>query len=262
MSGHEGPALHVERRGDVLEATLARPHVYNAIDAELRDLLIELFTTAETQGVRAILLTGRGKGFCAGADLKAFGPTVGAQTTRQMRNSTHRLVEAFLGCPIPVVSAIHGVTAGIGLTLALGADVCVAATDARLVPAFLARAIVPDGALAHLLPRLIGMARTRQFLLRGVEMSATQALDAGALAECVPAADLLERARHVADELAALPTVQVTLLKEMLAGAFEDDMHATLAAERVAQGIATTTNDAAEGRLAFVERRPPLFRGN
>ncbi|MEU0465300.1 enoyl-CoA hydratase-related protein [Amycolatopsis sp. NPDC006131] len=255
-------ALLVERHGgDVLEATLARPDSYNAINAELRDRLIELFTSAERHGARAILLTGQGNGFCAGVDLKSVGSAGGFATTRTMRESTQRLVTAFLECPVPVVAAVHGATAGIGLTLALGADVCVAADDARLVPAFLQRGIVPDGALAHILPRLMGMARAKSFLLRGAEMSAKQAVAAGAIAECVPLADLRDHARNLARELAELPTVQASLLKEMLSRSFSDDVAATLSSERIAQGLASTTEDAAEGRRAFVERRTPVFRG-
>jgi 2-(1,2-epoxy-1,2-dihydrophenyl)acetyl-CoA isomerase len=254
--------LVLDRQGDVLHVTLNRPGSYNAINPELRDRLVEVFDAAESDGVRAILLDGNGRGFCSGADLKeSAASTPGADTTRVMRLSTQRLIRSFLDCPIPVVAAVHGVTAGIGLTLALASDVCVAAQDARFVPAFIQRAIVPDGAMAFLLPRMIGMARTKDFLIRGRELSAVRAEEIGLISEVVDTESLADHAAEIAAQLAALPTTTVSLTKQMLAQSFDQDLAATLFAERASQGLSSATDDAREGKASFIERRPPTFTG-
>lgn len=254
--------LLTTRRGDVLELILNRPSRYNAIDAVLRDRLVDELDSAEGKGIRAILLSGNGAGFCSGADLKSLVVSRTAHETAQtMRLSTHRLMRAFLECPIPTVAAVHGTTAGIGLTLALGADVCVASSDAVFLPIFVTRGIVPDGGIAYLLPRMIGMARSKDLLMRGRAMEADEAIACGLIAERVPAVDLETHARRIADEFACLPTVTLSLTKQLLAQSFDLGSHDFLAAERAAQGLAASSDDAKEGRQAFLERRPPRFIG-
>ncbi|HEX3931155.1 MAG TPA: enoyl-CoA hydratase/isomerase family protein [Nocardioides sp.] len=248
--------------GDVLRVTLNRPAKRNAINPALRDRLLDVFDGAEASGHRAILLDGAGPGFCAGADLQDSAPSgPGMETTRVMRASTQRLVTSMLDCPVPVVAAVHGAAAGIGLTLALAADVCVAAEDARFIPAFVQRGLVPDGAVVNLLPRLIGIARTKDFLMRGRPLSGGEAAAIGMIAVAVAPSALESTASSAAAELAALPTATLALTKQMLGAAFEHDIASTLFAERMAQGLATGTEDAAEGRASFFERRPPQFRG-
>lgn len=262
MTTEDQGVLLTERRGDVLHVTLNRPAAYNSINPELRNRLVEVFDAVEADGARAVVLSGNGKGFCSGADLKDSAPaSPGVETTQVMRLSTQRLVRSYLDCPVPVVSAVHGVAAGIGLTLALGADICIAASDARFMPAFVQRAIVPDGAVAFLLPRMIGISRTKDFLMRGRPMGAEQAVDIGLISEHVAPERLLETAVAAAEEIAALPTVTLALTKQMLAQSFELDLAGTLFAERASQGLSSSTEDAREGKLSFVERRPAKFQG-
>jgi len=254
--------LITERRGDVLDVVLDRPEAYNSINPELRDALVDVFDTAEDNGVRAIVIRGNGRGFCAGADLKAARPTTpGVATTQRMRMSTQKLVRSFLDCPVPVVSAVHGVAAGIGLTLALGADLCIAADDAKFTPAFVQRAIVPDGGIAHWMPRLVGMALTKDFLMRGEPWPASKAAELHLISRIVPADDLVRAAYETAEHLAQMPTVTLSLLKQMLAQSFDTDLVATLLAERTAQGLSAITEDAGEGTRAFIEKRPAVFTG-
>lgn len=254
--------LITDRRGDVLDVVLDRPDAYNSINPELRDALVDVFDNAEGDGVRAIVIRGNGRGFCAGADLKAARPsTPGVATTQLMRMSTQKLVRSFLDCPVPVVSAVHGVAAGIGLTLALGADLCVAADDARFTPAFVQRAIVPDGGIAHWMPRLVGMALTKDFLMRGEPWSAAKATELHLISRTVPADELVPTAHETAEQLAQMPTVTLSLLKQMLAQSFESDLVSTLLSERTAQGLSAITEDAAEGTRAFIEKRPAVFKG-
>lgn len=250
------------RDEDVLEVVLNRPDAYNAVDPALRNALVAVFDTAESERVRAILLRGNGRGFCSGADLRSAPRAApGAPVAQRMRMSTQLLVRSFLDCPVPIVSAVHGTAAGIGLTLAWAADICIAADDAKFLPAFLQRAIVPDGAIAWWLPRMIGVARTRQFLLAGAPMTAERAQDLGLVAATHSAEGLVDAARAEAQRIATMPTVTVSLLKQLLAQSFDTDLATTLLAERAAQGLSSTTEDAAEGIRAFLEKRQPEYLG-
>jgi 2-(1,2-epoxy-1,2-dihydrophenyl)acetyl-CoA isomerase len=246
----------------VLELVLDRPDRYNAIDPDLREALIAAFETAHERGARAILLRGEGKGFCAGADLKADAATlVGTDVEQFMSRSTYRLARSLLHCRVPVVAAVHGAAAGIGLTLALGADVCVAADDARFVGSFVQRALVPDGAVARLLPRIIGYARAREFLLLGQTISAPEAAELKMVARTVPSVQLQESARATAREFAALPTATLAYTKQLLNRSFELDLESFLFEERAMQALVSSTHDKAEGVAAFREHRDPVYRG-
>jgi 2-(1,2-epoxy-1,2-dihydrophenyl)acetyl-CoA isomerase len=156
--------FRTENVGGVVHLVLSRPDAYNAIDPELRDLLIGAIDAAEHDGTRCLLLRGEGRGFCAGMDLKAAAGKQGVELARSMLHSSSRLAERLLRTPVPMVSAVHGVCAGLGLTMALAADHCVAADNSRFLAAFVKRSIVPDGAAAMILPRTIGAARARRGL--------------------------------------------------------------------------------------------------
>lgn len=225
----------------VLELTLDRPDRYNAIDSALREELIDAFDHAPERGARAILLQGSGKGFCAGADLKEVGaPVVGIGLERRMTQSSYRLARSVIQCRVPVVAAVHGACAGIGLTLALGADLCVAADDARFVSPFVARGIVPDGATARLLPRIMGYGRARELLLLGKPMDAAEAVARGMVSRAVPIGELHAAALALARELAALPTEAITYTKQLLARSFELDLESFLFEERAIQALLST----------------------
>jgi 2-(1,2-epoxy-1,2-dihydrophenyl)acetyl-CoA isomerase len=227
---------------DVLELVLDRPDRYNAIDSDLRDALIEAFDTAADQGARAVLMRGEGKGFCSGADLKEIGARVaGVDLERRMAASSYRLARAVLQCRVPVVTCVHGACAGIGLTFALGSDVCIAADDARFTAPFVARGLVPDGAIARLLPRIIGHARTREFLMLGAVIEADEAVRIGMISRTVPESHLLLEARATARELAALPTDAITYTKQLLNRSFELDLESFLFEERTIQALLSTS---------------------
>jgi 2-(1,2-epoxy-1,2-dihydrophenyl)acetyl-CoA isomerase len=227
--------------GGVLRLTLDRPERYNAIDSGLRDALVDALTDAPDRGARAILVHGAGKGFCAGADLKETDARVsGVALEQRMAASSYRLARAVLHCRVPIVAAVHGACAGIGITLALGADVCVAAEDARFTSPFVARGLVPDGAVARLLPRVIGYARAREFLLLGRVIDATEAADLGMVAAVTPGADLLAVAGRYAAELAVLPAAAVAYTKQLLHRSFELDLESYLFEERTAQALLST----------------------
>jgi len=179
-----------------------------------------------------------------------------------MRVSTQAIVRAVLGCPVPVVTAVHGVCAGVGLVFALGADHCIAADDARFSAPFVARALVPDGASIYLLPRLVGTARAKRMLLFGEDVGAPEALTTGMIGEVV-APDALDAAAETrANRLASLPAATVRYTKSMLLRSFELDLESALFEERAGQALMSTTPDYAEGIAAFLEHRPPKFGGD
>jgi 2-(1,2-epoxy-1,2-dihydrophenyl)acetyl-CoA isomerase len=225
----------------VLELVLDRPERYNAIDSDVRDALIDAFDSAPERTARVIVMRGEGKGFCAGADLKEAGARVaGVDLERRMATSSYRLARSVLLCRVPIVAAVHGACAGIGLTLALGADVCVAADDARFSAPFVPRGLVPDGAIARLLPRIIGYARSREFLLLGQVIEAKEALTLGMIARVVPATELADAARASARELASLPADAVAYTKQLLNRSFELDLESFLFEERAIQALLST----------------------
>jgi 2-(1,2-epoxy-1,2-dihydrophenyl)acetyl-CoA isomerase len=246
----------------VLHLVLNRPERYNAIDPELRDALVEAFDGAAEAGARAIVVRANGRGFCAGADLKADAAEYyGVEVEQHMSRSTYRLARSVILCRVPVVAAVHGACAGIGLTLALGADLCVAAESARFVGAFIQRSLVPDGATARLLPRIIGYSRAREFLLLGQTIEAAEALELRMVAEVVTDDDLVAAADARAQEFAAMPTIAVGYTKQLLNRSFELDLESFLFEERMIQGMLSTTADRAEGLAAFREQRAPRYEG-
>ena len=163
-----------------------------------------------------------------------------------MAASSYRLARAVLQCRVPVVAGVHGACAGIGLTLALGADVCIAADDARFTAPFVTRGLVPDGAIARLLPRIIGHARAREFLLLGQTIDAERSGTPRHDRPGRPAAELPDSARATARELATLPTDAITYTKQLLNRSFELDLESFLFEERTIQALLSTRDPDAE----------------
>jgi 2-(1,2-epoxy-1,2-dihydrophenyl)acetyl-CoA isomerase len=254
--------LLVERSGGVAHFVLNRPDAYNAIDTALRDQLLDALDAAESDGTACIVLRGRGRGFCAGMDLRAGGGSRGVDLAHAMARSSSRLTERILRSSVPIVSAVHGACAGLGLTLALAADHCVAAEDARFVAAFARRSLVPDGAISLLLPRLVGAARARRMLLFGDEVGAADAYEWGMIGELAEESDLVERAQERAEALGMLPSHVVRYTRSLLTRSFDIGLETVLFEEQLAQGVVSTSNDYAEGATAFFEKRPPRFTGH
>ncbi|HEY6474828.1 MAG TPA: enoyl-CoA hydratase-related protein [Acidimicrobiales bacterium] len=254
--------LLVERSGGVAHFVLNRPDAYNAIDAALRDQLLDALDAAESDGTTCIVLRGQGRGFCAGMDLRAGGANRGVDLAHAMARSSSRLTERILRTSVPIVSAVHGACAGLGLTLALAADHCVATEDARFVAAFVRRSLVPDGAISLLLPRLVGTARARRMLLFGEQVGSADAYQWGMIGELAGASDLVATAQARAEELGALPAHVVRYTRALLARSFDVGLETVLFEEQLAQGVVSTSDDYAEGAAAFFEKRPPRFTGH
>ncbi len=254
-----------ETRGQVSHITLDRPEALNALTPGQRDHVIGLLGDASGDPeVRAVVLTGTGRGFCAGADLRggpAGGDRVPGDVARMIRLGAQRLITAVLDCEKPVIAAVNGTAAGIGAHLAFACDLVLAAESARFIEVFVRRGLVPDGGGAYLLTRLIGPQRAKELMFFGDALSAADAERLGLVNRVVPDGELDKTAREWAARLAAGPTRALVLTKQLVNASLDSDRATAFAAEAAAQEINMTTEDAQEGVASFVERRSAEFRG-
>ncbi|WP_234376868.1 enoyl-CoA hydratase/isomerase family protein [Streptomyces sp. TP-A0356] len=245
--------------------TLNRPESLNAITPDLRELLIQRFLDASADpAVRAVVLTGAGRGFCAGADLRggaAAGERISGDIARTIRRGAQRLIAAVLDCEKPVIAAVNGTAAGLGAHLALACDLVIASESARFIEVFVRRGLVPDGGGAYLLPRLVGPRRAKELMFFGDALTAVEAERLCLVNRVVPADGLEKTARAWAERLAAGPTRALALTKQLVNASLDGDRATAFAAEAAAQEINMTTADANEGVTSFVERREPRYRG-
>lgn len=256
--------LHATDNG-VRRLTLNRPEVLNAVTWDQRERLIDQLADASADpDVRAVVLTATGKGFCAGADLRGAPSTeerVAGDVARMIRRGAQRLITAVLDCEKPVIAAVNGTAAGLGAHLALACDLVLAAESARFIEVFVRRGLVPDGAGAYLLPRLIGPQRAKELLFFGDAVPAAEAQRLGLVNRVVPDGELAAVAREWAERLAAGPTRALALTKQLVNASLDSDRATALTAEATAQEINMTTADAQEGVASFVARRDPVYRG-
>lgn len=251
-----------ERHDDVAVLTLNRPDRLNAAPPamfdELRDALADL------GGARAVLIAGAGRGFCSGADVAggALGSDDPGQATfAALTEHYNPTIAAIADLGVPVVSAVRGPAAGIGCSLALAADFCVAAEGAYFLQAFVNIGLIPDGGATWMLPRLIGRARAAEMMMLGERVPAAKALDWGMIHRVVADDALEAEALALATRLAAGPTVALGLMRRALGRALESDYATALQAEAEAQRAARGSADSMEGGLAFLQKRKPDFTG-
>ncbi|MET9456147.1 enoyl-CoA hydratase-related protein [Streptomyces canus] len=251
--------------GQVSYITLNRPEVLNALTPGQRDLLVELLDRASADpDVRAVVLTGTGRGFCAGADLRGAsgaGARVAGDVARTLRLGAQRLIAAVLDCEKPVIAAVNGTAAGLGAHLAFACDLVLAAESAKFIEVFARRGLVPDGGGAYLLPRLIGPQRAKELMFFGEALTAREAERLGLVNRVVEDEELTKTAREWAGRLATGPTRALALTKQLVNASLDSDRATAFAAEAAAQEINMTTEDAQEGVASFVERRSPQYRG-
>ena len=252
------------RSSGVRTITLNRPERLNAVNGELADALPRLLDAAATDdSVRVVVITGAGRGFCAGLDLSE--PPALPQSTRAERLDplawVGRWVLSIVGCEKPVIAAINGPAAGAGFGLALAADIRLMSAAATLSPAYVRRGLSPDAGVSYILPRLIGGARAAEILLTGRDVDATEAERIGLASVVFPAAEFAEGVQTFADRLALGAPIAQALTKRLLAASADASLGTQLVHELSAIKTCFATNDAAEALKAFAERRPPVFRG-
>lgn len=255
----------VARRDGVLAITLNRPAGANAINADMRETLVQSLATADIDhDIRAVLIRGEGKHFCAGADvagIKAGAPRVGDAMKRIM-NSTPRIIAAILDCSKPVVSCVHGSAVGVGAHIAFASDMTIAAEDAKFCEIFVRRGITLDAGGAWLLPRLVGLQKAKELVFLGDMISGADAAAMGLVNRAVPRDELVETAQEFTNRLAQGPTTAISFAKRQLNKSFESDRAAAFYDEAIAQEMTSRTDDAKEGVTAFIEKRAPQFKGS
>jgi 2-(1,2-epoxy-1,2-dihydrophenyl)acetyl-CoA isomerase len=252
--------LLVTHDGAVQTITLNRPSVLNALDLGMHERLAAALERAAQPDVRALVITGAGRGFCVGQDVGEF-PRDAAAVGELLRRHFNPAIRALRGLRKPVIAAINGPAAGAGLALALACDLRLAAASASLVPAFAGIGLVPDSGLSHTLPRLIGSAAAFDWIVSGRRIAAPEAAAMGLVMRVVEDADLAAATDALATQLAAGPTAAIGLTKELIGRSLESSLDDQLDEEARLQAIAAAGADFAEGVAAFLEKRPPRFTG-
>ncbi len=254
--------LDVAVDGPVATLTLDRPEALNALTVPLKQaLLAELQRIAADRSVRAVILTGAGRAFCAGQDLAEREQPDAAPLDVELRERYNPIIRVLRSMGQPVIAAVNGVAAGAGASLAFACDLRVAAEEARFVLAFGRIGLVPDSGATWLLPRLVGASRAAELALVGDPVSADDALRIGLVHRVVPGAALAETARSLADRLAECAPAALAATKAAFEGTWTIGLDEALEVEARLQGVAGASADHAEGLAAFRAKRPPRFTG-
>ncbi|HEX7038632.1 MAG TPA: enoyl-CoA hydratase-related protein [Trueperaceae bacterium] len=252
--------LRLEREGPALRIVIDRPEVLNALTPRtLEELSAALTGEAADPAVRAVLLTGEGRGFCAGADLAAT--PVDEDIGALLELAYHPVVRAIVDLDKPVVAGVNGVAAGAGLSLAAACDLRVASSAALFALGFTAIGLVMDAGCSYHLPRLIGVGRTMDLALGNARLGAEEAKAIGLVERVLPAEGFAEAVWELVKGLAAGPTLSYALVKRQLRATLANDLEEQLALEAAAQARAASSRDAREGVAAFRAKRAPSFTG-
>ena len=251
--------VEVTRDGAVQTITLNRPEVINAFNRALHDGLRAALKEAADPAVRAVVITGAGRGFCAGQDLSEFSqmPDVRAG----LEETYHPNIRAIRALEKPVLAAVNGACAGAGLSLACACDIRIAADNAVFVPGFVGIGLVPDSGGTYFIHRLLGAPRAFEWMISNRRLSAAEAQEWGLVSEVVAADALPARAAELAATLAAGPTRAIGMTKRLFDHADTATLEQQLELEGQLQAVATQTADFLEGVTAFGEKRAPEFRG-
>ena len=257
--------IQAEQRDGVLKLTLDRPDVLNSFNARMAEELLSALRGAATDdATRAVLLTGFGRGFCAGQDLAEVMPGDGRPTAdlgEVVERQYNPIVRAIRTTEKPFVCAVNGVAAGAGANIAFACDLVVAAEGATFVQSFSKIGLIPDSGGTFMLPRIVGLQRANALAMLGEKIDAERAKDWGLIYEVVPAAALADTSFDLARRLAAMPTRALGLIKRGFNASARNDLDAQLALEVELQREAGRSADYAEGVRAFVEKRKPRFLG-
>lgn len=248
---------------NVATITINRPERRNAVTQEVLSELLRAFTRAgDDDAVRAIVLTGAGKGFCAGQDLSAFGGIAsGDQVRRAVLDYYKPLILQMVALPKPIIGAINGAAAGAGASLALACDLRIMADDAVLMQAFSNIGLVPDAGSSWFLVRLVGYSRAFEIAIEGERISAQRCLEVGLTNRLTTPEQLLSTAQNWAHALAQRPTLALGLTKQIMLQATQQNLEMIVELEAELQAQAVVSHDHKEGVTAFMEKRKPVFQG-
>jgi 2-(1,2-epoxy-1,2-dihydrophenyl)acetyl-CoA isomerase len=258
----------LETNGPVGTLILDHPDVLNAVSPEMLGGLAEAMTHVEDPalGLRALILTGRGRGFCAGANLGGGPSNMGAAGKARdagaaLETVYHPFLRRLRNLKMPLITAVNGAAAGVGMSFAMMGDMILAAKSAYFLQAFRRIGLVPDGGSTWLLPRLVGLARAKELSLMGEKLSAEKALEWGLINRLHDDAKLMDEAMALATELANGPTIALSQIRELYWQSPDNTYEEQLNAERWAQRTAGRADDFAEGVSAFIGKRKAEFKG-
>lgn len=256
--------IKLERAAGVATLTLNRPDAFNALNLALgRELFSAVLELDEDPGVRCIVITGAGKAFCGGGDVKDFAdglPRIGV-LIKELTTYVHGAVSRLVRTPKPVLTAVNGVAAGGGLSLALAGDLVLAAESARFTMAYSRIAATPDGSSSYWLPRLVGLRRAIELFYTNRVLSAREALEWGLVTRVVPDGELADATRKLAEELAQGPTLALGRGKLLFHASTTESLETQMELESQSIAQSGHTEDFAEGVRAFTAKRPPIFKG-
>jgi 2-(1,2-epoxy-1,2-dihydrophenyl)acetyl-CoA isomerase len=261
------PILKVEKANKILTLTLNRPERLNALGGNMRDLLLEELAKAEHDAdVRTIVITGAGRAFCSGGDVKEMSERLATGTRAvswdQVLNPSRDLVvQQMRNMPKPIIAAINGVAAGAGFNLALACDMRIASDRASFTQSFVKRGLHPDWGGTYFLPRMVGTAKACELIFTGDVIDVRQAFDLNLLNRIVPHDSLMQETYAFAKRFADGPPVAIGMAKRGIYSSLDRDIKSALEYESFAQRVCQATEDHKEGVRAFVEKRPPVFSG-
>ena len=246
----------VEKEDGVVKITLNRPEVLNALDTEIaNELKTAIKNIGEDESVRAVVITGAGRGFCSGADLGASGDAVSGLS------EIHAIIKGITNMEKPVIALMNGAAAGAGLDLAMACDIRIASEKAKLSEIFVKRGLLPDMGGTYFLPRLVGLGKAKELIFTGGIIDAKEAERIGLVNKVVPAEELESTGMELARKLAKGPTLAIGKAKIAINRAVESNLDSALKEAFEAMSFILGTEDALEGVMAFVEKREPKFKG-
>ncbi|MEM8526581.1 MAG: enoyl-CoA hydratase-related protein [Bacteroidota bacterium] len=255
--------INFTQENGIATIKLNRPKAYNSVNKALgEEWIATLDQCAENQEIRVVIITGEGKAFCAGQDLKEIvQPEKDFKFSNLLEERYTPIVEKILSLEKPVIAAVNGVAAGAGANLALACDIIIASEKASFIQAFSGIGLIPDSGGTYFLPRLVGRARAMAYAMLGDKISAEKAEEIGMIYRAVPAEEFEGEIEKLAQKMAQMPTRALGLTKKAINASMGNTFETHMPYENALQLEASATEDYQEGVIAFVEKRQPVFKG-